>query len=180
MSTIIAARYLTQSEVSVAIEALQESGFSAARISSFYVNPPGQHDRFPIGGDRDKSVGAEDTPTGVITGAAAGATVGLVASPAIGPLGPLVGAYVGSMMGGLASTREKHESADVDEDHPVEYHSGMLVAVALDGGAQQQSAIDALKATGGFDMEIAEGNIENGDWADFDPLQAPRLLRAKA
>ena len=178
MSTIIAGRFRTQPDVLAAIAALQQAGFPVERIASFYVNPPGQHDRYALGGDHDRSVGAEDTIKGAIAGSAAGAAAGLVASPLIGPIGPLVGAYVGSLMGGLASTKEKEMSAD--DDHPVQHHSGMVVAVALDAVSRQQWAIDVLESVGGFDVEVAEGTIAAGDWVDFDPLQPPKLIRAAA
>ena len=180
MSTIIAGRFRTQPDVHAAIEALQQAGFPVERISSFYVNPPGQHDRYALGGDHNKSVGAEDTGKGAVVGGVAGAAAGLVASPLIGPIGPLVGAYVGSLMGGMASTREKDATADADDDHPVEHHSGMVVAVALDAAERQQGAIDVLESVGGYDLEIAEGTIAASDWVDFDPLGPPKLLRASA
>jgi hypothetical protein len=180
MSTIIAGRFLNQADVLAATAALQQAGFPAERISSFYVNPPGQHDRYRLGGDHDQSVGAENTRKGAITGGAAGAVAGLVVSPVVGPIGPFLGAYVGSLMGGLAATKEKEMSADVDDDHPVEHHSGMVVAVALDLADPQQGAINALESVGGYDLEVAEGIIEASDWVDFDPLQPPRLIRASA
>ena len=109
MATIIAGRFKTQSQVEQAVLALQEAGFPAARISSFYVNPPGQHDLYPIGGDEDNSPGAENTDRGAVAGLAVGAAAGLMVSPIVGPIGPMVGAYVGAFMGGLAATRASGE-----------------------------------------------------------------------
>ena len=66
MTVIIAGRFEQQDEVQEAISALQRAGAPPSQISSFYVNPPGQHDMFPIGGDRDESPGAEDSDKGCL------------------------------------------------------------------------------------------------------------------
>src|SRR6478736_10552046 len=99
---IIAGRFQTQPEANHAIEELQRSGFEREHISTFYVNPPGQHDAYPIGGDRAHSPGAKETDKGVATGAVAGAAVGAVAgTPVFGPLGTALGSLVGAHVGGL-------------------------------------------------------------------------------
>jgi hypothetical protein len=46
MSNIIAGRFQTQSDVVFAIAELERIGFPRAAISSFYVNPAGQHDLY--------------------------------------------------------------------------------------------------------------------------------------
>lgn len=177
MATIIAGRFLQQDEVQQAIIAVQSAGFVSGRLSSFYVNPPGQHDMYPVGGDRDESPGAEDSDkgsaAGMGAGGAVGAAVGAVATPVMGPVGAitgaLVGAHVGSLMGSLSQT-------DDAEDIPVARRSGMLVAVAVDNPEEEQRAIDALLAAGGNDLERATGQIMDGDWIDFDPLSSPQFV----
>src|SRR5690606_30633390 len=132
----------------------------------FYVNPPGQHDMHPLGGDEDKSEGAEKTPRGAAAGTAAGAAAGLAAAPVLGPAGPLTGAYVGSLVGSLSQMEKTGEAAeDPDsEDKPKEHRAGMMVAVAVEDVEAERRAIDALVSVGATDTEIAEGTIENGDW----------------
>jgi hypothetical protein len=49
MSNIISGRFQTQDEVAGAIEELERAGFPASGISSFYVNPAGQHDLYASG-----------------------------------------------------------------------------------------------------------------------------------
>lgn len=183
MSTIIAARFRQQEQVQAAIAALHDAGFADQAISSFYVNPPGQHDRYRLGGDHNKSEGAEETDKGMLAGGAAGAAVGLVALPVVGPLGAFVGAYVGSFLGGLTSTKESTELDAAGNVHPHEHPSGMMVAVALEPAAepqQREQALVLLCASGGFDAEAAEGTIEAGDWLDFDPLEAPQRIEGGA
>jgi hypothetical protein len=174
MSTIIAGHLQTQPQVQQAIAELTRAGFRSERIASFYVNPPGQHDMTPIGGDYDRSPGAEHTGKGVAAGAAAGAAVGLAATPVIGPLGPLVGAHVGGLVGGLAETRDSDESPDANRPH--EHRAGMMVAVAADDEALRKRAIDILRSLGAYDVEVAEGTISNGDWVDFDPRRPPEFI----
>jgi hypothetical protein len=174
MSTIIAGHLQTQPQIQQAMAELGRAGFSLEQMASFYVNPPGQHDMHAIGGDFDKSPGAEHTGTGVAAGAAAGAAAGLVATPVIGPLGPLVGAHVGGLVGALSETRDSDESPEANRPH--EHRAGMMVAVAADDEAAQRRVVEILRALGAYDIEIAQGTIANGDWVDFDPLLPPRFI----
>jgi hypothetical protein len=184
-TTIIAGRFLTQDEVDHAVEELQRCGFARERISTFYVNPPGQHDTFPIGGDRAASPGAKETDKGVAAGAATGAAVGAAAgTPLFGPLGTavggLVGAHVGGLVGGVSEMKEKGETGEHGEEAenaaPVR-KSGMMVAVAADDHEHEELAIKVLRSAGANDPERAEGTIENGEWSDFNPLAMPVLLQ---
>ncbi|MES2536122.1 MAG: hypothetical protein V4632_09650 [Pseudomonadota bacterium] len=175
MSVIIAGHFETQPQIEAAIASLEQAGFPAEAIAWFYVNPPGQHDAYPIGGDHDKSPGAENTGAGAAAGVAAGATAGVAAIPVLGPAGPLVGAYIGSLIGSLASTREEGDAPQPDEA-PQEHRAGLMLAVAVDD-AKAQLAVDVLERAGASDIEIAEGTIKDGDWTDFDPLVPPRLLK---
>jgi hypothetical protein len=180
---IIAGRFPSQDEANHAIAELQRSGFAREHISAFYVNPPGQHDTFPIGGDRANSPGAKETDKGVATGAVTGAAAGAAAGTTLGPVGTaiggLVGAHVGGLVGGVSQMKEKGEAGEHGEDAenaaPLR-KSGMLVAVAADDRAHEELAIKVLRSVGADDAERAEGTIENGDWRDFDPLATPALL----
>ncbi|WP_343651657.1 hypothetical protein [Herbaspirillum sp.] len=176
MSTIIAARFEQQEQAAHAVEALVEAGFARERVSSFFVNPAGQHDRFAVGGDRGKSPGAEETDkgaaAGVAAGAGAGAAAGLAAAPVSGPLGPVLGGLVGGHLGGLVGSLSA-----TDDDPAPRRLAGMLVAVALAEPAQEQRAVRVLQQLQGSEVERAQGQIEQGDWIDFDPLRAPQPLQ---
>ncbi|MEX0603936.1 MAG: hypothetical protein WD623_10315 [Marinobacter sp.] len=74
---------------------MQEAGFEKASLSVFFVNPHGQHEVHPVGGDESVSPGAE----GAGKGAWAGAGVGAAAGAAAGSVAGLVGAVLG---GGLS------------------------------------------------------------------------------
>jgi hypothetical protein len=176
MATIIAGRVEQQSQARDAIGALVKAGFPQDQISSFYVNPPGQHDVYPIGGDRDISPGAEHSGRGAAAGGAVGAAIGIAATPLVGPLGPieggLLGAYVGSLVGTLSQTDEVEET-------PLLRQAGMLVAVSVPDDAHETRAVQVLRALGAHDLERTEGTIADGDWGDFDPLSSPALLDKK-
>lgn len=197
MSHIIAGRFKEQDQVTRAIDAMVDAGFAQERISSFYLNPPGQHNLYSIGGDRDDSPGAHETATGVATGAATGgavgAGVGLIGAPVFGPVGPaigaLVGAHVGGLIGSLSQMKEKGENEeaapsdaknDVSDNTVRQRKSGLMLAVSADGSQAHQSAVALLRQLGAEDIEQAEGTIINGDWQDFDPLKPPQLLQRDA
>lgn len=184
VSTIIAGRFLQQTEIDHTIEELVRAGFARDRISSFYVNPPGQHDSYPIGGDHAVSPGAHESDKGVAMGAATGAAVGLAAAPFLGPVGAvtggLVGAHVGGLVGSLSQMKERGETGehaeDADNAVPLR-HSGLLLAVAVGDHDDADQVADLLRSMGAMELERAEGTIENGDWTDFDPTATPHFLQ---
>lgn len=192
MTHIIAGRLQLQDQVQHAIAQLIDAGFSEDQISSFYVNPPGQHDLYPIGGDRDKSPGAQESREGMVRGAATGgvigAVVGVAGIPLGGPLGPavggLVGAHIGSLVGSLSEMKDKGESessAEADtqasDNTDPQRKSGMLVAVGITEPDKEDKAIAVLQAAGADQIERADGTIADGNWEDFNPLKAPELLK---
>jgi len=174
MTTIISGRFEQQDAVQQALADLQNAGFPATNLSAFYVNPPGQHDQYLVGGDRDESPGAERSDAGAAAGTAiggvAGATAGAVTTPITGPAGVLggtmLGAYVGSLVGSMVGT-------DDAEDIPPVRKAGMLVAAAISDGVAEADAIDVLRDAGATCLERADGQIINGMWTDFDPLSTP-------
>ncbi|PWF39966.1 glycine zipper domain-containing protein [Massilia glaciei] len=183
MSTIIAGHFQLQEEVERAKEELRNAGFGQGRISAFFVNQPGQHDMTPIGGDHAISPGASETPEGVVegatTGGAVGVAIGALTSPLSGPVGPIVGGLVGAHVGSLFSLTKMKEAGEPEEGGKnlrVPREAGMMVAVALDGPADERRALDVLRDLGAHHIERAEGTIEQGDWRDFDPLSMPVVI----
>lgn len=185
MPTIIAGHFQLQDEVERAKRALAEASFAEDRICAFFVNPPGQHDMTPIGGDQLLSPGAKETPEGVVEGAAAGGAVGIAigaaTSPLTGPAGPIVGGLVGAHVGSLFSFSKMKEAGEGEagggaENRAEPRRAGMLVAVALSDPSQEARALDVLRGLGAHHLERAEGRVENGDWVDFDPLSIPVIV----
>ena len=185
MSTIVAGHFQLQDQIEQARHELMNAGFAEERISSFFVNQPGQHDMTAIGGDHIQSPGAKESPLGVVEGAAAGgaigAALGLATTPVTGPVGPVVGGLLGAHVGSLFSLTKMKEAGESEQGGTGENlfeprKPGMVVAVAADGPGDEERALDVLHRLGSDHIERAHGTIENGDWTDFDPLSTPVLI----
>jgi hypothetical protein len=196
MTPIIAGRFEQKEQADTAVEALRRQGFDAGDVSSFFLNPPGQHAAYPIGGDRDASPGATEAHNGAMKGAAVGGAVGLgvglAAAPFLGPIGPLAGAgagaYAGSLVGALGDMKDPAQrspqpstlqAAVVEAEQP-QRQSGVMVAVRAAEYAKRIVAVNVLRSTGAQDIERADGTWEGGHWVDFDPLKAPWLIDSQA
>ena len=189
MTTIIDGNFHQQTDARQAWSALLSAGFGADEMTTFFVNPPGQHDLYPIGGDEDESPGTENAPAGAASGAAVGGALGVAAGlatlPVLGPAaaaaGAGVGAYVGSLYGALGNMDDKNNPqtpGDREELRTSETlrRSGMLVAVSAPASEQQDTAIRILRAHGATDIERTDGTIVAGEWTDFNPLTPLRLV----
>ena len=197
MTPIIAGRFEQEAQATYAAEALRQRGFAAEDVTIFYLNPPGQHATFPVGGDRNKSHGAADAHSGALKGAAIGGIVGLgvgaAAAPLVGPAGAIAGAgagaYVGSLAGALGDMGESDSAArergqppaDATTDGiPMERPAGFIVAARTPEYARRVVAANILQSVGAKDVERADGTWRMGKWVDFDPLQSPKLIDAPA
>ena len=183
MTTLITGSFQQQSSATEAVAALAAAGFAADRTATFFLSPAGQHDLTGMGGDAAASPGMEraggDAFAGATAGGAAGMVAGLATAPLLGPValvvGAGVGAYVGSLYGALDGM---HDDAAPEATHAGSLvrhgashrKSGMQVAVAAPGEAEQARAIGILRTHGATDIERPAGTIEGGDWTDFDPL----------
>ena len=195
MTPIIAGRFEQQTQAQQAANALKGEGFAEEDITLFYVNPPGQHGTFPIGGDRKASPGATHARSGAVKGAAVGTAVGLgvglAAAPLVGPAGAVVGAgagaYAGSLLGGLGHTEEEPSRDEVEPEaesaaQPVAEMvkpvrpAGMMVAVRAPAFSRRVAAVNALRTAGARDIERADGTWQDGQWVDFNPLKPPLLV----
>jgi hypothetical protein len=181
MATIIAGGFETYVEAQDALRRLGEAGVNSEYLCEFRVNPPGMHDATPIGGDSNASAGAQNADSGATKGAAVGATLGAVAgiaaTPLVGPAaivaGGGVGAYAGSLIGGMKQ--------GVDEtpqpDHTVVRPAEALIAVNVDGaGVTEEAIVRVFEEAGAWQIERTEGHWEDGEWADFNPVDAPQLI----
>lgn len=195
MHTIIAGRVETQERAERARSLLHQRGIAPEDIQSFYVNPPGQHDATPVGGDVDQDPGLGKSSVGLTGGATVGAVAGVAAGAlAAGAVAPLIapavlvglavaGAHAGGLAGMVASGRSgEEEDAATESNQPGSdaidtRRGGMMIAVRA-SPALEHVAIDSLREIGAEDIERAEGDWQNGDWKDFDPLQPPNKIDA--
>jgi hypothetical protein len=180
MAQIIAGGFENIVPADNAIERLIEAGVSREFICQFRVNPPGMHDEFPVGGDRDESPGAHKATSGAAMGAVVGAAAGLAAGAAVTPLmgpagvvaGAAAGAYTASLVGGMGNTSNEPQP-EPEEMRPAE----ALVAVNADGaGVRAEEIIRILEECGAWQVESAQGMWTAGEWTDFDPLTMPHLV----
>ena len=51
----------------------------------------------------------------------------------------------------------------------------MMLAVRVDP-ANEKTVIDVLRAAGVEDLERAQGDWQDGQWVDFDPLAPPHKI----
>jgi hypothetical protein len=184
MNTIIAGRFQRKDQAEEAMAQLVLSGFASEQVTSFFVNPGGQHDLYPIGGDEDESRGTHDASSGAASAAAVGGGVGLAVGiatlPIVGPGAAVaavgVAAYTGSLVGALgrmgAPSGPDNEATRVQSelDDALLRKSGMLVAVCAPTSAEQTTAIRVLCAQEAVDVEQAKGTFNEGHWVDFNPL----------
>ena len=180
MAQIIAGGFENIVPAENAIARLMQSGVSREFICQFRVNPPGMHDQFPVGGDRDESPGAHSTTPGAAIGAAVGAAAGLAAGASITPLmgpagvvaGAATGAYAASLVGGMSNTKNEVQP-EIEEVRPAE----ALVAVNVEAaGIAAEEIVRILEECGAWQVERAEGVWAEGEWKDFDPVTMPRLI----
>lgn len=182
MSLIVAARFTTFPTAETAAQKLFDAGFVEEDVTLFFVNPRGQHARYPIGGDTHTDAGAKDAPKGAGMGVTIGAVLGAVVGVAIFAAfsAPLivsliaagVGAYVGSLVGAMSRTREGGKTGHRAPLHEETRDSGVLVAVHVSPDNQLDAA-RVLRESGGVAIERASGRWQQGRWADFDPLKTP-------
>ena len=190
MSNIIAGIVETEEAAERALTALQAQGFGNDDITTFYLNPPGQHATYPIGGDSHHDEGtkragktaAAGAAVGGVTGLAIGTAVAAATDSGLGAMAAIagagVGAYVGSLAGGLTGT-EQGEARKASTEEPVERNAGYMIAVRAEGDGAEGKAIDVLRNHGAHGMERASGEWLPGAqpaWTDFDPRHPPHLV----
>ena len=185
MTLIIAARFPTFEAANSAAQRLMQEGVSEDALHVFYVNPPGAHDHYAVGGDHahdPDTKGAPRKAVGVATlmGAVGAVVGGLIVSAFAESFVPIiagagVGAYVGSLAGAVSgmdrrrgSVQQSHGAAAREQGRP----AGVMLAVNAAGEHEQMIARILVEA-GGEAVERAQGRWRSGMWEDFDPTASP-------
>jgi len=188
MSLIVAARFDTFDAAQIAADALMKAGVAPDALHTFFVNPAGAHDRYPLGGDRAADPDSKGGPFGAVGGAAAigvlGAVIGGVIAFAFGTSlvtivgGAGVGAYIGSLIGAMSAlgrARPRRSLAEAAEAKEKQGRaSGVMLAVHT-SAEHEMNIARILKEAGGIEVERAHGRWRDGKWEDFDPLTSPTL-----
>lgn len=186
MSLIIAARFNTFDAAEAAAGALMNAGVSSDALHTFFVNPAGSHDRYPLGGDRAADPNSKGAPLGAVAVAAVTGIVGAVIGGIIGytvadsmlPIigGAGVGAYIGSLAGGVSGLGRSRPDRSATEAQQAKANegrqSGVMLAVHT-SPEHEKDVANILRNAGGEEVERAQGRWRNGKWEDFDPLVSP-------
>ncbi|HBL66375.1 MAG TPA: hypothetical protein DDZ58_11335 [Achromobacter sp.] len=191
MSLIVAARFQTFDQASVATQNLFKEGFTEDDVHTFYINSAGGHSRYPLGGDRAADPDAKGGHLGAMAGASALGLVfallgGVIAAQMSAPVLIIiaaagVGAYIGALAGAMwivgRGRRKTPSTPVVQESHPVVRMAGVMLALHVT--AEKESvARRVLRESGGQDIERAQGRWRDGKWQDFDPLTPPQTVEA--
>jgi hypothetical protein len=185
MQTIIAGRVRTQDRADQLMAQLRDRGVALADMQAFYVNQPGQHAQFPIGGDQYADEAAADAPKGQAAGAAMGAAAGLVAggvaAAAVPPLAPViiagvtgVGALAGSIAGAVSASKGPEELGHSEAEEDVR-EGGLMLAVRVTPGTEA-AVMESMQAAGVENIERTHGQWRDGHWVDFDPTRPPEKI----
>lgn len=189
MSLIVAARFDNFADAENAAGTLFRAGFREDAVNIFFVNPPGWHDRYPIGGDQAADPAARGAQYGALAGAAIGGLAGIVIGAGLFYLmarshlailaAAATGAYLGSLLGALAvaGSNRRRRPSDARPHQASVRDSGVLLAVHVDSSADDKAA-RLLAEAGGKDVEQAHGRWRDGKWVDFDPVEPPILHEA--
>ena len=172
MARIVAGRFDRSVDADAALDALKRDGFSRVEVDAFYVGPPGQNARTPIGGDTYSDAGSAGAGRYGAIGAAIGAAAGLIIGALIGMheaffacgIGALVGAFAGVMKSLHGGSRR-----EATPEHPIESRGGRMIAVCVDRAGTEAVALSALRANNARDIGRTEGVWRDGSWRDFDP-----------
>lgn len=169
MAIIIAASVQLQTEAQEAVSQLIQAGFAPEKVTSFFVNPPGQHATYPIGGDRYQSPGVTDKP------GKSAKVVGVITKVAEAVIG--VAHDDSHVVDPNKATNTSVSGSVANHAHRVAIRrANMLVAVELIDQAHEDKVVALLLQLGAIGVERAEGKIVDGEWGDFDPLSEPHYL----
>lgn len=95
----------------------------------------------------------------------------------MGSVDSVLGAHIGTLVGSLSQMKEGGEDeSGIDHALP-QRESGMVVAVAMNGQGTEAQVIAILEAPDADQIVRADGTIAAGGWGDFDPRDAPNLIR---
>ncbi|WP_249277625.1 MULTISPECIES: hypothetical protein [unclassified Pandoraea] len=180
MAMIVAGRFTTFDQANLVARRLYDRAFPPTDVSVFFLNPTGQHAKFPTGGDVDADAAARPAGKGAAQGVIAGGAFGL----AVGALlfvvawrfwlvpvvGMMAGAYLGAFLGALRRLRGREA---VTAAQAGMRDAGVMLATHV-SESNADTAIAVLRDAGAASIEQANGVWEDGEWRDFDPRQRGR------
>jgi len=177
MAMIVAGRFTTFDQANLVASRLYDRSFRPSDVSVFFLNPTGQHAKFPMGGDVDADAAARPASRGAAQGVIAGGAFGF----ALGALlyvamwrfwlvpvvGMMAGAYLGAFLGALRRMQGRER---VSAKQAGMRDAGVMLATHV-SESTAGTAIAVLRDAGAAEIEQANGVWEGGEWRDFDPVQ---------
>jgi hypothetical protein len=173
MARIVAGRFDRSVDADAALDELKRDGFARSEVDAFYVGPPGQNARTPIGGDVQVDAGSRGAGRSGAIGAVAGLAVGLIIGSLIGMHAVLLACGLGALAGAFAGVMvslHQPRATEATPEHPVEgYRGGRMIAVLVERPGTRALAIEALRRNNALDVGVTQGEWRDGSWRDFDP-----------
>ncbi|RBB38664.1 hypothetical protein DPV79_17000 [Burkholderia reimsis] len=172
MAMIVAGRFTTFDEAEGGARSLYERAFGTDDVSIFFLNPGGQHARFPIGGDVYTDTAAKPGGRGAMVGAMRGLLIGVVAGLIVYAVGvrywfvPAAGALAGAYLGRMRGEQDEGKGTLARSDTGV-----ILAAHVTPETASMAEAV--LRETGAKSIERVDGDWQDCKWRDFDPVRRP-------
>jgi len=173
MDTIIAGRFSTLEQAQHCAEQLRGHVMHRDDVKVFFLNPPGQHALFWLGGDAYADSAARPGGQSALAGVAIGAIAGLAGAALLHVGGfhsphawvgvPLVGGYVGALCGALGKMR-----GDAPEGRGAlqQCENGVVLAAHVTRRTRV-FAERTMLAAGALSVERTEGAWRHGAWTDF-------------
>jgi hypothetical protein len=199
MTQIVAAEFDDFAAADAAVDALRGQGFPPSHLTKFFLNAPGQHAQYPVGGDTLADPGSEGAAPaavkGAVVGSATGLALGIAAASIAGPAaavaaaagGAAAGAYTGSLvgaaqeLGGSDKDKPKEDAkGKVRAEAPTSRPAGVVVAVNVPTPDERERATSIFWRHRANSIELAEGTWNNGTWQDFNPQSLPHWRKAPA
>jgi hypothetical protein len=109
----------------------------------------------------------------VAAGLTAGA-IGALGGPVVALAAAGIGAYSGSLVGAMDGLGNHDDKPHAPQRRP----GGVMLSVRITGPVDERRVIATLYAQGAADIEQAQGKWRDGDWTDFNPVAAPRLVKS--
>jgi hypothetical protein len=172
MERMIAGRFLTMHDADTTA-ALIARYIVAADICVFHKNPPGPHDAV-VGREGERvdpgaeGAGKPAADTAVAEGLTAGAIVargGLAVARAAARIGVSSASLVGAMAE-LGMYDDKPRTS--------ERRGSVMLSVRVANPVDEARVIATLRAAGAADIEQAQSEWHEEDWANFDSIAAPQ------
>jgi hypothetical protein len=179
MTIIVAGHFAHIEDLHEATAQLTGAGFARDEYATYFLNQPGQHGLYPVGGDAGSDEGTRDSGKTASAGAVAGGAAGAVVGSPGGPIGALagagIGAYLGSLAGALAGARDP-DPDQATRERPAEPPPGPMVAVRADTQELEATAVDILDRCHARQIDRTHGEWHSGEWLDFDPRKPIQTL----